>query len=89
MQLSLTIVVPVYNEASFLPEGLPRLIAAVESVGAPFVIRLVENGSTDGTALLARSLSEGANVIVAELRAPPELRLERALRHTPQSSIGR
>jgi glycosyltransferase involved in cell wall biosynthesis len=70
MQPSLTIVVPVYNEASFLPEGLPRLIAAVESVGAPFVIRLVENGSTDGTALLARSLSEGANVIVESLPDP-------------------
>jgi len=30
MSPSITIVVPVYNEASFLPEALPKLIAAVE-----------------------------------------------------------
>ena len=70
MHPSLTIVVPVYNEASFLPEGLPRLIAAVESVGAPYEIRLVENGSTDGTAEVARALAGEANVIVESLRVP-------------------
>jgi len=70
MQPSLTVVVPVYNEASFLPEGLPKLIEAVESVGSPYEIRLVENGSTDGTAQLARELSGQANVIVESLREP-------------------
>ncbi|HXV70198.1 MAG TPA: glycosyltransferase family 2 protein, partial [Acidimicrobiia bacterium] len=70
MQPSLTVVVPVYNEASFLPEGLPKLIAAVESVGSPYEIRLVENGSNDGTAELARELSGHANVIVESLPEP-------------------
>lgn len=78
MQPSFTIVVPVYNEASFLPEGLPRLIGAVESVGSPFVIRLVENGSTDGTADLARDLSGRADVIVESL---PEADYGAAMRH--------
>lgn len=70
MQTSLTVVVPVYNEASFLPEGLPKLIAAVESVGSPYEIRLIENGSNDGTAQLARELSGHANVIVESLPEP-------------------
>jgi glycosyltransferase involved in cell wall biosynthesis len=70
MQPSLTVVVPVYNEASFLPEGLPKLISAVESVGAPYQIRLVENGSTDGTARLARDLTANPNVVVESLPDP-------------------
>ena len=70
MQPSLTVVVPVYNEASFLPEGLPKLISAVESVGAPYQVRLVENGSTDGTAQLARDLAANPNVVVESLPDP-------------------
>lgn len=62
--------VPVYNEASFLPEGLPGLIDAVESVGVPYEIRIVENGSTDGTAEVARSLAGDANVVVESLPEP-------------------
>ena len=70
MQPSLTIVVPVYNEASFLPEGLPKLISAVESVGAPYEIRLIENGSSDSTARLARELAGNAHLIVESLAEP-------------------
>lgn len=70
MQPSLTIVVPVYNEASYLPQALPGLISAAEECGAPFVIRIVENGSSDGTAELARRLSEGASVVVESLPVP-------------------
>ena len=78
MQPSLTVVVPVYNEAPFLPEGLPRLIAAVESVGAPYEIRLVENGSTDGTANTARELAGETNVIIESL---PNADYGAAMRH--------
>lgn len=70
MSPSLTIVVPVYNEASFLPNALPKLIAAVEAVDAPYEIRIVENGSTDGTGDLARSLAGGADVVVESLPEP-------------------
>lgn len=70
MPPSLTIVVPVYNEASFLPQALPGLIAAAEESGAPYVIRIVENGSTDGTAELARELAAAANVVIDSLPDP-------------------
>lgn len=70
MPPSLTIVVPVYNEASFLPQALPGLIAAAEESGAPYVIRIVENGSTDGTAELARGLAADANVVIDSLPDP-------------------
>jgi glycosyltransferase involved in cell wall biosynthesis len=78
MQPSLTIVVPVYNEASFLPRALPDLIAAADETGAPYVIRIVENGSTDGTAALARELSANASVVVDSL---PEPDYGAAMRH--------
>ncbi|HZD23009.1 MAG TPA: glycosyltransferase family 2 protein [Acidimicrobiia bacterium] len=61
---------PVYNEASFLPEGLPKLIEAVEAVGAPYQIRIVENGSNDATAHLARTLGQNANVVLDSLPEP-------------------
>lgn len=70
MSPSITIVVPVYNEASFLPEALPKLIAAVEEVGCPYTIRIVENGSSDGTAAVAKEVAGHANVVVDSLSEP-------------------
>jgi glycosyltransferase involved in cell wall biosynthesis len=70
MRPSVTIVVPVYNEARFLPEALPKLIAAVEEVGVDYTIRLVENGSTDDTAEVARSVAGDAHVVVQSLAHP-------------------
>jgi glycosyltransferase involved in cell wall biosynthesis len=70
MTPSITIVVPVYNEASFMPEGLPGLIDAVVGAGAPYEIRIVENGSDDATATVARSLAGDANVVVESLPDP-------------------
>lgn len=67
---SITIVVPVYNEAAFLPKALPKLIASVEEVEVPYTIRIVENGSTDGTAEIARTTAGTANVIVHSLEQP-------------------
>jgi glycosyltransferase AglD len=70
MAPSLTIVVPVYNEADFIPQALPLLIRAVEDVGAPYTIRIVENGSTDGTARAAEDARGTANVVVESLPQP-------------------
>ena len=50
----LSVVVPVYNEALFVPEALPRLIATVEDAGVSYEIHIVENGSTDATADIAK-----------------------------------
>jgi glycosyltransferase involved in cell wall biosynthesis len=53
---SLTIVIPVHNEAGFLSHAIERLSAALD--GLEFVLYLVENGSTDGTATEAEALTE-------------------------------
>lgn len=69
MPPSLTVVVPVYNEAEFIPLALPRLIEAVEAVGATFEIHLVENGSFDATAEVAREVAGESSVNVESLPA--------------------
>jgi hypothetical protein len=50
MTASISIVVPVYNEASFIPVALPALIDAMDQTGANYRILIVENGSSDGSA---------------------------------------
>jgi len=69
MPPSLTVVVPVYNEAAFIPLALPRLIEAVEAVGTTYEIHLVENGSIDGTAAVARQVAGQSAVKVESLPA--------------------
>lgn len=66
----LSVVVPVYNEAAFIPEGLPQLIAAVEDASSDYRILIVENGSSDGTADTARAVAEGRHVEVLSLTSP-------------------
>jgi len=78
MTASVSVVVPVYNEASFIPQALPSLIEAMESIGASFEILIVENGSSDGTAEAAREAGENASVEVFSL---PEADYGAALRH--------
>ncbi|MFQ5524337.1 MAG: glycosyltransferase [Acidimicrobiia bacterium] len=66
----LSIVVPVYNEASYIPEALPNLIAAAEQAGVGYEILIVENGSVDGTAAVARRVAGDAPVRVMSLSEP-------------------
>ncbi len=47
---SISVVVPVHNEADYLAEALPRLFAELAAVPAAVDLVLAENGSTDGTA---------------------------------------
>lgn len=67
---TLTLVVPVLNEADYLPLALPRMVAAVEETGAPYRILIVENGSSDGTAEVAREVGAGQAVEVISLPEP-------------------
>lgn len=60
----LSVVVPVHNEAEFLPEGLPMLIDATRSVVPDAQILIVENGSTDGSADIAERLGGDAVTVV-------------------------
>lgn len=56
-----SIVVPAYNEEQLLPATLDRLRAAMETRPLRGEIVVVDNGSTDGTAALARA--GGARVV--------------------------
>jgi glycosyltransferase involved in cell wall biosynthesis len=64
-----SIVVPVYNEAAFLPTALPALVGAVRSVASDAEILIVENGSSDGTAAVAAEVG-GDAVMVESLTEP-------------------
>lgn len=52
---SISVVVPVHNEADFIPRGLPQLVEATRSVFPDAEILIIENGSTDGTAEAVRA----------------------------------
>lgn len=54
-----SIVIPVYNEAAFLPVGLPRMVGELDSAGLDFRLLVMENGSGDGTASIARQVAAG------------------------------
>ncbi len=55
---TIAVVIPVHNEADYLPAALPRLFAELAEVPAAVTVTLAENGSTDGTADLVRSLQD-------------------------------
>jgi len=67
MSPTLSIVVPVYNEADFIPQALPLLISEMDGLGLPYRIHLVENGSNDGSADVARAVAGKAPVSVSSL----------------------
>lgn len=54
---SVTVVIPVHNEAEFLPSALDQLSAELSAVDADVSVVLAENGSTDGTAEVGRRLA--------------------------------
>ena len=64
-----SLVVPVYNEAAFVPRALPALISEMDELGESYDIFIIENGSTDGTAAVAREVAGEAPVIVDSLEA--------------------
>ncbi len=55
---AITVVIPIHNEADYLPQAIPRLLEELVSVPADVEILLAENGSTDDTAAVARALAE-------------------------------
>jgi dolichol-phosphate mannosyltransferase len=54
----LSLVIPVYNEGQILEEFYGRLKPALAALGVPAEIILVDDGSTDATARIARGLCE-------------------------------
>jgi glycosyltransferase involved in cell wall biosynthesis len=53
---SLTVVIPVLNEARGIPLLERRLTRALEAIGHPFDVLFVDDGSTDGTLAVLRAL---------------------------------
>jgi glycosyltransferase involved in cell wall biosynthesis len=70
MSPTFSIVVPVYNEADFIPQALPEIIEQLEGVGEPYEVLIVENGSTDGTSAAAQRAGRGLAVEVFSLEEP-------------------
>ncbi len=70
MEPLITVVVPVYNEAEFVPDALPALVGVMDEVGAPYRILIMENGSADETAEVARQAAADAPVEVVSLPEP-------------------
>lgn len=58
-ELTYSIVVPVYNEIESLDELHTRLVAVLDSLGSPWEILLVDDGSTDGSTEKILGLAEG------------------------------
>jgi glycosyltransferase AglD len=61
----LSVVMPAHNEEAFLAAAVTEVVEAVRARGGPFEVVVVENGSTDGTAAVARQLEAD----VPEVRA--------------------
>jgi glycosyltransferase involved in cell wall biosynthesis len=55
----LSVVIPAYNEAAHLPATIDALVCALEGSGFEAELVLVDDGSTDGSAEIARSAAVG------------------------------
>jgi glycosyltransferase involved in cell wall biosynthesis len=66
---SLSIVVPVYNEEANLESLVHRIVGAIQPLGIPFEVIIVDDGSTDRTlALLRELLPDTPELVVVGLR---------------------
>lgn len=55
-QATVTVVVPVFNEAAYLGGAVPKLVEELLPVDAAVTILIVENGSTDESASIVRAM---------------------------------
>jgi dolichol-phosphate mannosyltransferase len=56
-ELAYSLVVPVYNELENVPKLVSRSVAAMATLGRPFEVVLVDDGSTDGSSALLDELA--------------------------------
>jgi hopene-associated glycosyltransferase HpnB len=66
---SVGVIVPARDEAAVLPETLPTLLA--QDYPGDLAVWLVDDGSTDGTGALARTLAKRDGAFLTVLTAPP------------------
>jgi glycosyltransferase involved in cell wall biosynthesis len=62
----ISIIIPAYNEEALLDGTLAAITAAADTLGSPYEIIVVDDGSTDRTAEIARA--HGARVVTVKLR---------------------
>jgi glycosyltransferase involved in cell wall biosynthesis len=55
--MHVSVVIPIHNEASTLPQAVPALLTELSQVDAVFDVTLAENGSADDTAAVAATLA--------------------------------
>jgi glycosyltransferase involved in cell wall biosynthesis len=55
--MTLSVVMPAYNEADLLETSVRDVVDGLRARGAPFDVRVVENGSTDATPRIADELA--------------------------------
>jgi glycosyltransferase involved in cell wall biosynthesis len=67
MSPTFSIVVPVYNEADFVPRALREMLEELGRLEEPYEVLIVENGSSDETAAVARQAGQGLPVEVFSL----------------------
>lgn len=66
-----TVVIPVHDEADYLPTALPLLFDEMAQVDADVRVVIAENGSTDDTALLVKdAMADHPNLSLLELPTP-------------------
>lgn len=68
---AVTVVIPVHNEADYLPGALPELFKEMDLVKADITVVVAENGSNDNTADLVRQAQKTrSNLELLELATP-------------------
>ncbi len=68
---SVTVVIPVHNEAGYLPDALPKLFSELAGVEAQITVLIAENGSTDETPDMVReAMATYDNLQLVELPTP-------------------
>jgi dolichyl-phosphate beta-glucosyltransferase len=86
--VSLSIVIPAYNEQQRLPSTLTRISAYLaEARWTDYEILVVDDGSTDSTAALVTEWSRG-NAAIRLLRNPGNRGKGYAVRHGMQTAVG-
>src|SRR2546422_257013 len=67
MRPALTVIVPAYEEAAHVRENLLAIATAVEALGRPFELLLVDDGSRDATAAEAEAAARVYHAVTAML----------------------
>ncbi len=79
-QQSLSLVIPAYNEAATIRQAVREAVAALDQLPVDYEILVIDDGSTDGTADLARAEAVGPGM-VRVLSLPHNAGYGAALRH--------